>query len=57
MESKKNIELIKIKMSNEEKQDNRAMRLSQGSIISIHTRTNSTAKILNPPLNENKSLR
>lgn len=33
------------------------MRLSQGSIISIHTRTNSTAKILNPPLNENKSLR
>lgn len=38
-------------MINEENVDNRAMRLSQGSIPSIPTRSNSTAKLLTSPTN------
>lgn len=46
MESKKNIELIKVKIGSEESIDNRAMRLSQGSIPSIpRAKSYSTSKL------------
>lgn len=46
MESKKNVELMKVRMGDEGDPDRRAMRLSQGSIPSVpRMKSYSTAKL------------